>query len=276
MIGRDEPHDDEFSSAEWEDTNRTWQHPSEVGLASRGSVDRRRTSKIASVVLVGGLALLASTVMIGRASEPRLVATSDDAPSLPPAVVAVSTSLDDEVHVAAGIVIDDLGHVAVDPATMAAALDGSTTVWVERHDGKERPAEVLGTDPGSGLVVLRADDPAASAAMAAKRLTGDERLTIVAPTGHGLGEIGAAGVSTTATVELLASLSTGSRTIDVTVLDGRSRTGAWLFDERGDLAGVAAGDEPSNRQDSTPGTTLQVRTGASVLASTRAFAAGAP
>ncbi len=54
-----------------------------------------------------------------------------------------------------GFVIDDAGHVA----TSAEFLTGWRMVWVRTTDGEERPAEVVGVDPPTGIALLRIEDP---------------------------------------------------------------------------------------------------------------------
>lgn len=281
MTPGEEPHDERGSSAGWEHSGRTWQHPSEVGLATRGTVDRRRSTKIASVVLIGGVALLISTVMIGRMDEPQLVAEAVEGTALPSPIVPVSSSLDDEVRVAAGIVIDERGHVAVDPTALgplvaAASAERSPSIWVERHDGRERAAEVLGIDPTTGLMVLRADDPAGLPAVAAERFVDDEQLSIVPGAGGTAGQAGTAEVAPAPTVELLGSFTGSPATFSATLVAGRAPAGSWLFDERGDLAGLTVAGAGPGRGEVAVGSTVDVLSSASLLASVRRFAAATP
>lgn len=277
MISGDEPHEDEFSRDTAADAPRTWQHPSEVGMATRGTVDRRRSSKIASVVLVGGVALLITTVLVGKATEPKLVATAAPHSPIPSAIVAVSVSHDDQVHVGAGVVIDDDGHVMVDPASLGpTALDATTSIWVERHDGKERRADLLGTDLSTGLIVLRADDPAGVPVVAAQRPPSDERLSVVGAQATVTAETGSAQVTPIATVGLLGSLASAPSSFSVTVTEGNAKPGAWLFDERGDLVGMTTrADEVANGE-LAAGSTVEALNGEALLASARRFAADSP
>ena len=57
-------------------SGRAWQHPSEVGLATRGRVDRRRSTLIASGVVLGGVGLLLSGLVMGTMDDPASATTS--------------------------------------------------------------------------------------------------------------------------------------------------------------------------------------------------------
>jgi len=52
-----------------------------------------------------------------------------------------------------GVVIDRSGHIL----TNMHVIQGAETISVQLHDGSVAPAQVVGTDPGSDLAVIRAD-----------------------------------------------------------------------------------------------------------------------
>ena len=138
-------------------SGRGWQHPSEVGLATRGRADRRRTTMIASGVLLGGLGVLLSGLVIGNLGGDPATATASTLPvqRAERSVALVMSYEGDDATSASGLVLDDQGHLLVD----ADAVSGADRVWAKCADGEMQPAEVVGEDDRTGLVVLRIDRP---------------------------------------------------------------------------------------------------------------------
>ncbi|MFN7150620.1 MAG: trypsin-like peptidase domain-containing protein, partial [Microthrixaceae bacterium] len=227
------------------DAPRTWQHPSEVGLAVRGRVDRRRSALIASGVVLGGLSLLLSGVLLGGMEEPGDT-TSSTIPSdrAAQSIASVMITSDDTMSSATGVVLDDDGHVLVD----AAAVDGATEIWARCADGELQPATVLGTDPGTDLSVLRMESGAgvpASIATAAPAAGAD--LQLVATQG--------ATTTTLRSVVISGASDEPARLIDLRTLGAPVRfaaapadatdeplRGAMAFDRAGRLSGIVATD----------------------------------
>jgi S1-C subfamily serine protease len=135
---------------------RAWQHPSEVGLANRGRADRKRSTLIASGVLLGGVGLLLSGVVMGSAPQ-RAAATSSTLP-LERAELSVAHVMPDgdTSHAVTGVVLDDEGHVVVE----AEAVEGVDRVWVRCSDGEGGTAVVTARDRGNDVAVLRMERPA--------------------------------------------------------------------------------------------------------------------
>lgn len=170
MTGVDEPGPDHWPDEPDAPAARAWQHPSEVGLAQRGRSDRRRSTFIASGVVLGGLGLLLSGVLLGS-SDTLTGATRTTHPDERAAasVAAVSTEGADGVpRVTAGIVLDHDGHLVVDAASItgdpALAVDPSSAtaegIWAKCDEGRPQQVELVGVDPATDLAVLRMPEPA--------------------------------------------------------------------------------------------------------------------
>jgi len=137
-------------------SGRGWQHPSEVGLATRGRADRRRTTMIASGVLIGGLGVLLSGLVIGNLGGPATATASTIPVQRAERSVALVMSYEgDDATSSSGLVLDDQGHLLVDSDTVT----GADRIWAKCADGEMQPAEVVGSDDSTGLVVLRIDRP---------------------------------------------------------------------------------------------------------------------
>lgn len=164
MTGVDDPGPDDGPDPAGAPAARAWQHPSEVGLAQRGRTDRRRTTFIASGVLLGGLGLLLSGMLMGASDTPIAASTTTQPGERAEASVAtVSLEGDDGApRVATGVVLDDEGHLVVD----ASALDGALTratdtseIWAKCGDATMQQVELVGVDPATTLAVLRMPRP---------------------------------------------------------------------------------------------------------------------
>ncbi len=137
-------------------SGRGWQHPSEVGLATRGRADRRRTTMIASGVLIGGIGMLLSGLVIGNLGGPATATASTLPVQRAERSVALVMSYEGEdATSSSALVLDERGHLLVD----AAAVSGADRVWAKCADGEMQPAEIVGEDDRTGLVVLRIDRP---------------------------------------------------------------------------------------------------------------------
>lgn len=245
MTGGSEPGPFDGADESTMDAPRTWQHPSEVGLAVRGRVDRRRSALIASGVVLGGLSLLLSGVLLGGMEEPGDT-TSSTIPSERGAqsIASVMITSDDAMSSATGVVLDDDGHVLVD----ASAVEGATEIWARCADGELQQATVLGTDPDTDLSVLRMDAGAgvpASIATATPSVGAD--LQLVATRGAAttsLTSVVTGGVREEA-ARLIDLRTFGAPARFVTTpadVTGRPLRGAMAFDRAGRLSGIVATD----------------------------------
>jgi hypothetical protein len=134
---------------------RVWAHPSEVGLALRGTSDRRRSSILATGVVLGGLGLLLSGMLLGSASDtPTATAESAPATRIEQSVATVMILRDGVTAVETGLVVDRAGHLLV-PAQV---LEGDT-LWVRCQGSRTTPAEAIGTDATTGMTLLRPRKP---------------------------------------------------------------------------------------------------------------------
>jgi S1-C subfamily serine protease len=228
------------------DGPRTWQHPSEVGLAVRGRVDRRRSALIASGVVLGGLSLLLSGVLLGAMEEPGDT-TSSTIPAERGAQSVASVMInksDDGMSSATGVVLDDEGHVLVD----AAALDGATEIWARCADGELQLATVLGTDARTDLSVLHMESGAGVPASIA---------TTTPAAGADLQLVATRGAETTTVASVAADVAPdpSTRLIDLRPLAAPERfptapdgatdeplRGAMVFDLAGRLSGIVASE----------------------------------
>lgn len=155
MTGGDDPGLDDGPDERTLQSGRAWQHPSEVGLATRGRADRRRSTFVASGVVLGGVGLLITGVVLGGLKEPTETTVSTLPVERADLSVATVSVADGAKGTVTGVVVDDDGHVIVD----AAALGDADQVWAKCGDGELQPAEVVGSDPDTGLVLLQLEDP---------------------------------------------------------------------------------------------------------------------
>jgi S1-C subfamily serine protease len=230
------------------DDDRPWRHPSEVGLAARGRVDRRRSGYVAAGVLLGGLGVLFSGVLMGHlgrpGSEPLGPITAARPTEHAVATVTFDGGGDDAAMTLTGVVVDDDGHVVTRAAALGDAPDGST-VTVRCGDGPDTTATVVGTDPETGLTLLRAEDGEGIAPVLAHRLPrSSERVELVGATPTGTRRASAELAPRTA---VLASFGLGDAQGPRLLLEpdphGERIAGdAAVFDADGRLVGLALAD----------------------------------
>lgn len=158
MTGGDDPGLDDGPDDPALHDARVWQHPSEVGLATRGRADRRRSTLVASGVVLGGIGLLVTGVALGGMKEPVGTTPSTlpvERAELSVATVSVTGGSDGSVGTVTGVVVDGDGHLIVHADTLGEA----ESVWAKCGDGDLQPATVLGTDPVTDLTLLELEDP---------------------------------------------------------------------------------------------------------------------
>lgn len=247
-FGEDSPDDDEWLPLDTghPTTERVWQHPSEVGAATRGTADRRRSTLIASGVLIGGIGLLLTSLVMGTTRARPLEVAEATATTLPGAVATVTyTGHDDRPAALPGLLVDDSGHLLVPVGGEDGPLAGADDVprmWVSARGGGEQATELVGVDRAKGLAVLRAPSTLGVAAPSGAPETGDE-LAVVAAGRFGPSLSGWVEVTRTPRrgggIELLGG-SSEERDSDlgVSVVEGELPAGALLFDHRGDFAGL--------------------------------------
>jgi hypothetical protein len=160
-----------------EPADRIWAHPSEVGLVTRGRSDRRRSSFIATGVVIGGLGLLLSGVLLGS-GDPVGTVSADSRPieRIERSVATIMTVRDGFSSVRTGLVVDGRGHLVV-PAD---DLRGADEIWVRCHGGPTLRATEIGVDRSSGLGVIRSEKPSGSAPSVADTLPRPGQEVVIA------------------------------------------------------------------------------------------------
>ncbi len=156
MTGGDDPDTPEGPDGPALHGGRAWQHPSELGLATRGRADRRRSTMIASGVLLGGLGMLLTGLVLGTMDDPATATTS----TLPvdrarQSVALVMDTGGDPSTAATALVLDDAGHLLVGADSVA----GTDRVWAKCHTGEMQEAVVVGRDEATDLAVLKLELP---------------------------------------------------------------------------------------------------------------------
>jgi len=178
--------------------DRLWRHPSEIGTAARrpspvGGGRRARSGPLwiagGTAVCLVGLLFVSGLVMIGSGTAPG--GTAPGAPSaatlsagspptteigtarltgvtsmehavsgLQPSLVALTVTRPKGTGQATGVTVASGGIVV----TAASALAGASSVSAVEPDGTRETAQVVGTDPTSGVAVVKvaSDLPAAS------------------------------------------------------------------------------------------------------------------
>jgi putative serine protease PepD len=131
---------------------RTWVHPSEVGMDQRGRTDRRRGKVLAGGLVVGGVGLLLFGVIMGLGwgtdDAPRSEATTADAYS--PTLAALTVRSSTGSSTATGIVLDGEGHIAV----RASAIAGGDELWASCAGRPPERAIVVATDEQADVAVV--------------------------------------------------------------------------------------------------------------------------
>jgi S1-C subfamily serine protease len=235
------PHDHPIRRPEPGD--RTWSHPSEVGLAVRGSSDRRRSSIIAAGVVVSGLGLLLSGVLMGTAEDPRTVAaTSAPTYRLEHSVAAVEVRYDGDTSVLTGFVLDETGHVVV-PTRIA----GGAEIRVTCGETSSVPATLVAEDRRSGIAVLLTEVPKGTPVTPARpplpgaevivaRSTAEGSTTTRGRIGH---EVGVAGSAWEPPIPQLFGISE-PRGVAFVADNPGAVTDGLVFDRSGRLVGATA------------------------------------
>ena len=135
-----------------------------------------------------------------------------------------------------GFLIDDRGHILTNHHILAA---GSADVSVTGPDGRRLPADVVGTDPGYDLAVLRVEPGAAWRALAigssARVRVGEEVLAVGSP----LGLSGTVTSGIVSAVDRAVRIGGGRQSAlqtDASINPGNS--GGPLVNARGEVIGV--------------------------------------
>jgi serine protease Do len=133
------------------------------------------------------------------------------------------------VNVASGLVIDSTGHII----TKTSVVDGADSIGVQLYDGRTHSASLVGSDPTSGLAVIRVDGvemyPPPISSEATLRV--GAWLTII---GNSLG------VSPSVSVGLVNGLrNDGMIQLSGHLIPGNN--GSPIFNSRGEVVGVVAG-----------------------------------
>lgn len=197
---------------------RRWTHPSEMGMAVRGSSDRRRSSVIATGVVLGGLGLLLSGVLLGSGNRvERASSASEPIHRVEQSMATVMIVEDGLASVHPGLILDDEGHVVVSGDWS----DEPAEIWVRCADRSAVRATPVASDDEGDLTVLAMSEPVGLPPdlAPAQPIDGQEVITATA-TVDGI-------VTVTDTIGAHAELSG----------DGEVR---WLFDGAGRLIGNTA------------------------------------
>jgi hypothetical protein len=175
-------------------TERTWQHPSEVGLETRCRVDQKRAGWIAGSVLLVSLLLLGTGVSLGAAqpagpskqaaSPPSQIisaaAETADSSIRPDVLARITVIRQGTATVAIALRFDTKGHLLMPAHLLAAANE----VWATGVDGAQEEVKLVDADLGADLAVLRPVREGSGSAIAAAELpkrTGAVRVLYAAP-----------------------------------------------------------------------------------------------
>lgn len=219
---------------------RTWTHPSEVGLATRGVSDRRRSTIVATGIVLGGLGLLLSGVVLGSSTQRLEGVTADSEPidRIERSIATVVAVHDGASSVVTGVVIDAEGHVLVP----AGEVSGADALWARCDGSPLVRAEALGAHPEDGIAVLRLPRPAGTP------------VTASATSPRAGMDVVVAGAATDSVTTRAAEIGPGLRLVggplDLSVRQvvdvDRTAEGHLVFDPGGHLLGmtVASADAP--------------------------------
>ena len=257
-------------------SERTWVHPSEVGMDQRGRTDRRRGSVLAGGLVIGGLGLLVLGVLmgVGWGGDDDPLADSSPVDVLGPSLAALTVVTSTGQATATGIVLDGDGHLA----TRASTLAGSEAIWATCGGRPPERAQVVATDPQADVAVLHVPTASGRAAVTGGRArTGQTVLVVRAGAGEEepttwSADVAAAGVHLvradgtvteslfrTAAVEpslptTTAAAGTGSTVMAASRVAASPVDGA-VFDGRGRFLGLVVGAD-GRSQDVVPAATV--------------------
>ncbi len=156
-----------------------------------------------------------------------------------PAVVQVNVATSSGNQLGSGVVIDRRGYIV----TNNHVIDGASTIQVVLNDGKQLPAQLVGTDPADDLAVLKITPPASGLTVAtlgdsSKLLVGQDVLAIGNPLG----------ITQTVTNGIISALGrtvsedqTGATLPDTIQTDAPinpGNSGGALVDLQGNLIGI--------------------------------------
>jgi len=156
-----------------------------------------------------------------------------------PAVVEVNVATSSGNQLGSGVVIDRRGYII----TNNHVIDGASTIQVVLSDGKQLPAQLVGTDPADDLAVLKITPPAnglivATLGDSSKLLVGQDVLAIGNPLG----------ITQTVTNGIISALGrtvsedqTGATLPDTIQTDAPinpGNSGGALVDLQGNLIGI--------------------------------------
>ncbi len=173
----DDPDDDDLDPLPPLGGERTWVHPSEVGMDQRGRSDRRRGKVLAGGLVVGGVGLLLAGVLMGlgwgNGDSPQ--ATSSTVDAVTPSLAALTVVRGSAQSTVTGVVLDGEGHVAV----RASALDGSSEVWASCGGRPPARAEVVASDDVADVAVVRVPTESGRAVVDGTRPRAGAEVTVV-------------------------------------------------------------------------------------------------
>ena len=166
--GRDDDWDDRWDDGQGDDPDaarsvrpgvaphageRTWVHPSEVGMDQRGRTDRRRGSLLAGGLVIGGVSLLMAGVLMGFGWGTNDAPTASLSPvdAVSPSLASLTVVRGVEKSTATGVLLDDDGHVAV----RAGSVDGATEVWATCAGHAPELVQVVAVDTQADVAVVR-------------------------------------------------------------------------------------------------------------------------
>ncbi|GAB2578459.1 hypothetical protein Aab01nite_09560 [Paractinoplanes abujensis] len=247
MSGLGSPRGPEFHSPDWATAPAA--APAPAHAATRGK--RLPAAALAALAVVGlsaGAGGMAGYVA-GHDAEEAATAAPLPQGNIPadlvgaaarvlPGVVSVQVRTGQGGASGSGFVFDDRGHIVTNNHVVAAGRGGDVTIVGQ--DGQRRPAEVVGTDPGSDIAVLRVTggSPPAPLALADPNGTrvGESVLAVGSPLG----------LSGTVTAGIVSALDRpvrlGGQTRQTAVQTDASinpgNSGGPLVNARGEVIGV--------------------------------------
>ncbi len=185
---------------------RTWVHPSELGLEHRKRSDRRRGMWLGAGLVLGGFGLLAMCAAMGGGSDPTETnATVSSQEAGAATLVSLTVVSPDGSHNVTGVVLDDDGHVVV----RASAVDDASELWASCVGRAPAKVEVVARSGENDLAVVAMGEGSGTAATADSDLeVGDEVLLANAGTGEAPPQLRRALVTQAPTT---GSTGTGSR-----------------------------------------------------------------